>query len=374
MGRRGTCLLLVAVIAAGGLLAPAGSPGSASLGFEPVQELQPLGSDPESVAIGDVTGDGRRDVVMSTGAYQSPRYDWKVLLYRQLPNGTLAEPEAFSPVWHVAVHGLAVGDVDGDRRNDVVVAADLGVNVFHQRSGTLSRPFFIPFTVGGYAVDIVDMNRDGREDVVVRGGTWVRIAMNLRRGFRTSIVARGRNQDVEAGDVNGDRRPDLVAASFKGRLRVYRQRRNGSFSRARVQRTRHGASSVAVGDVTRDGRMDVALVGGGFIQVLAQNAKGRLVPLSATRGVDYPAAIETFDVSGDGKVDLIARASESVGVVLQQERGAFGGFDVYLAGRPLSWHPNSIAAGDVTGDGRPDIVAAGGLARGLFLWRQLPRG
>lgn len=368
MGPRGTCLLLVVVVAAGGFLAPAGTPSGESLGFEPVQELQPVGLDPESVAIADVTGDRRKDVVMSTGAYSNPRYDWKVLLYRQLPNGTLAAPEAFSPVWNVAVHGLAVGDVDGDRQIDVVVATDLGVNVFRQRGGTLSAPFVIPFTVGGYAVDIADMNRDGRKDIVVRGGTWVRIARNLRGGFRGSIVARGRNQDVEAGDVNGDRRPDLVTTGFNGHFRIYRQLRNGTFGRARVQ-TRRGGSALAVDDVTRDGRLDVVLVGS-LIRVLAQNAKGRLVPLSVTRGVDYPSAIETFDVSGDGKVDLLARASESVGVVLQQDRGAFGSFDVYLAGRPLSWHPDSIAAGDVSGDGRPDIVAAGGLARGLFLWRQ----
>jgi len=364
----------VVVVAAGGLLAPAGAPGGASLAFEPVQELQPVGLDPESVAIADVTSDRRKDVLMSTGAYQNPRYDWKVLLYRQQTNGTLALPEAFSPVWHVAVHGLAVADVDGDRRNDVVVATDLGVNVFRQRGGTLSRPFVIPYTVGGYAVDIADMNRDGREDIVVRGGRWVRIARNLQGGFRGSIVARGQNQDVEAGDVNGDRRPDLVAASFKGRLRVYRQRRNGSFSRARVQRTGHGTSAIAVADVTRDGRLDVAVAGGGWIEVLAQTARGRLASLATTRGIDYPAAIEAFDLSGDGKVDLIARASESVGVVLQQGRGTFGGFDVYRAGRPLSWHPDAIAAGDFTGDGRPDIAAAGGLARGLFVWRQLPQG
>jgi hypothetical protein len=363
------------MVVAGGLLAPARAPGSGnSLAFEPVQEIQPLHSYPVAVAIGDVTGDRRKDVVMSTGAWENPTYDWKVLVYRQLPNGVLAAPEAFLPVWKVAVHGLALGDVDGDHRDDVVVATDLGVNVFRQRGGTLSRPFVIPRTVGGYAVDIVDMNRDGRQDIVVRGGTWVRIARSIRRGFRTSIVARGRNQDVEAGDVSGDRRPDLVAASYKGRLRVYRQRRNGSFDRARVQQTRRGASGVSVADLTRDGRLDVAVANRSSLEVLAQTANGRLRSVSVTPGVDYPDGIETLDLSGDGKVDLIARASESVGVVLQQGRRTFGGFDVYLAGRPLSWHPNAIAAGDFTGDGRPDIAAAGGLGRGLLVWRQLPQG
>ena len=375
MGSRGTCLLLGVLLAAAALLAPARAPGSeSSLGFEPAQELQPVDLDPESVAIADVTGDRRKDVVMSTGAYSSPRYDWKVLLYRQLPNGTLAAPEPFAPVWNVAVRGLAVGDVDGDDRDDVVVATDLGVNVFHQRNGTLSRPSVIAFTVGGYAVDIADINRDGRNDIAVLGGTWIRIARNSRRGFRASIVARGRAQDMEVGDVNGDRLPDLVTANVKGRLQIYRQRRNRTFARGRIQPTRRGAAGVSVADLTRDGRLDVALASGGSLEVLAQTGKGRLRSVSVTPGVDYPRAIETLDLSGDGRVDLIARASESVGVVLQQGRGTFGSFDVLLAGRPLSWHPNAIAAGDFTGDGRPDIAAASSLRRELFVFRQLPQG
>ena len=369
------CLFLVAVLAAGGLLAPARAPGSASpLRFEPVQELPPLDSYPMTVAIADVTGDRRKDVVMSTGAYQNQRYDWKVLLYRQLPNGTLAPPEAFSPVWRVAAQGLAVGDVDGDDRNDVVLATDLGVNVFRQRGGTLSRPFLVPRTVGGLSVDVADMNLDGRQDVVVRGWNWVRIAKSTRRGFRTTVVTRGREQDVDVGDVNGDRRPDLVAASFQGKLRVYRQRRNGTFARPRVQRTDRGASAVKVIDFTRDGRLDVVLANGAALEVLVQDAKGRLASSAVTPGIDYPDGIEALDMSGDGKVDLIARTSQSVAVVLQEAQGSREGFDLYHAFRPLSWQPNAIAVGDVTGDGRADMVAAGGLARGLFLWRQLPRG
>jgi hypothetical protein len=178
---------------------------------------------------------------------------------------------------------------------------------------------------------------------------------------------------VDAGDVTGDRRPDLVTAGWNGKLRVYRQRANGSFRRARAPRTRRGASGVEVADVNRDGRADIAIADGAFVELLVQKRRGRFAPPLVTPGVDYPAAIESLDMSGDGRADFIARTSESVGVVLQHARGTLEGFDLYHAYRPLSRHPDAIAAGDVTGDGRPDIAAAGGLLRGLFLFRQLPR-
>ena len=53
-------------------------------------------------------------------------------------------------------------------------------------------------------------------------------------------------------------------------------------------------------DLTHDGRLDVALASGGSLEVLAQTGKGRLRSVSVTPGVDYPRAIETLDLSGDG--------------------------------------------------------------------------
>jgi hypothetical protein len=373
MSLRGASFLLGVCVAAGGLMPAHAFAGAYPLVFAPAQELAPTNLYPEAVAIGDVTGDGRKDVVMSTGGWENPQYDWKVLLYRQLPNGTLAPPEVFAPIWKVAVHGLAIGDVDGDRRADVAVATELGVNVFRQRRGTLARPFFVPGTVGGYAVDVADLNRDGRNDIVVRGGTWVKVARRTRRGFRTRTATRSRAQDVEAGDVTGDRLPDLVTAGWNGRLRIYRQRRSGRFRRVRPPRTQRGASGVEVADVNRDGRPDIAVANGRFVELLLQRRRGTFAPPLVAPGVDYPGAIESLDMSGDGRGDLIARTSQSVGVVLQHGRGTLEGFDLYHAYRPLSRHPNAVAAGDFTGDGRPDIAAAGSLGQGLFVFRQLPR-
>jgi hypothetical protein len=375
MGQGPICVLLAGIAAAGSLLAPAESRASAyPLAFAPPQEFQLHDSYPNAVGIGDVTGDRKNDVVMSTGSWSNPQYDWKVLVYRQLANGTLAAtPEPFSPVWKVAVHGLAVGDVTGDHRADVVLATDLGVNVFRQRHGTLSRPFIVPRTVGAYSVELADMNRDGRLDIVVRGGTWIRIARSLQRGFHTFNATGGRQADVDAGDVTGDRLPDLVTAGYNGRLRVYRQRMNGTFGRPRLPRTIHGASGVEVVDMTHDGRLDVAVVNGGLVEVLAQKRKGRLASPAVVPGIDYPAALESLDLSGDGRMDLLVRGAQSVGVVLQDVRSTLQGFDLYLSYRELSRDPKAVAAGDVTGDGRPDIAAAGSLAQGLFLFRQLPR-
>jgi hypothetical protein len=371
--RRRAFLPLVAYAVTVGFLVPAHAAGSAyPVRFAPVQEYPLPDTDAKSVAIGDVTGDHRKDVVLSTGSWSNPQNQWKVMVYRQRADGSLAEPERFSPVWKVAVQGVAIGDLNRDHRNDVALATALGVNIFRQRHGTLARPVFIPSTVGAYDVEIADLNRDGRNDLVVRGGTWVRIAWNRRRGFNVSVALRSRQSEVEVGDVTGDGLPDLVGAGYDGKLRVYPQRPGGKFGRPVVHRTKAGASAVEVADITGDGRKDVAVTNSRFIEVLAQTRAGGLKRAAAQPGIDYPAAIEALDMNGDHRVDLVTGNQESVGVVLQHSRHTLEGVDWFLVGRALSFNPKRVAVGDVNGDGRPEIAVAGGLLHGLFLFRQLP--
>src|SRR5881409_4532054 len=70
-------------------------PATASaIGFQPYQ-MYPVGSRAESVAIADVTSDGRPDVLMTTSGYVDPDKDFKLLLFVQQPNGTLGPPQQF---------------------------------------------------------------------------------------------------------------------------------------------------------------------------------------------------------------------------------------------------------------------------------------
>src|ERR1043166_8181613 len=115
------------------LVAGAGA-ASASPLFQPYVAY-PVGSWPEAVAIGDVTGDGRNDVVMVTSYYFDPDNDYHVFVFAQTPAGGLAAPVSYatSGTYTNDPTSVDIGDITGDGKNDVVVGlSGLGVEVFPQ--------------------------------------------------------------------------------------------------------------------------------------------------------------------------------------------------------------------------------------------------
>ena len=64
--------------------------------FAPYQAY-PVGSWPEAVAIGDVTGDGRADVVMTTSYYFDPANDFRLFVFAQAADRTLEPPSPTRP-------------------------------------------------------------------------------------------------------------------------------------------------------------------------------------------------------------------------------------------------------------------------------------
>src|SRR5437763_1800917 len=118
--------------------------GTAPAGlFQPYQATW-VGSWPEAVAVGDVNGDGRNDVVMTTSYYFDPANDFHLFVFLQAADGTLMAPISYatSATYGNRPDSVAIGDITGDGRADVVVGIDgVGVQVFPQlATGVLGSP------------------------------------------------------------------------------------------------------------------------------------------------------------------------------------------------------------------------------------------
>src|SRR5262249_37297944 len=112
--------------------------------------LIPLNVDGLSVAIGDVTGDGRNDVVFGSGMghFSPPELVNKLFVAAQQTDGSLAAPVRYDQSQSTTMASFALADVNKDGLRDVVVAGSNGLEVFRQTAGGLVSDGLLP-GVGG---------------------------------------------------------------------------------------------------------------------------------------------------------------------------------------------------------------------------------
>jgi len=337
----------------------------------------PTGSRPEAVAIGDVNGDGRNDVVMTTSFYFDAANDYKVFVFLQNADGTLAPPVKYATGggYTCMAQTVAIGDVNHDGRNDVVIGnSGCGIEVFLQDSGgALGSGVSYP-SVDSHKIRIADLNNDGLPDVLGIGwGTntvsvWLQNATGTLESPVTYGVTHGGYDDLEVGDVNGDGLPDIVVMSGQlyadPNIGVLTQKAGGGFNAPVYYSV--GANlltaGVAVGDLNGDNANDIVVTYGGNspgskIGVFSQNGSGTLDPAVSYASYDSPAAVEIADVSGDGRKDVVVVHSGwvAMGVYRQLSGGTLQAEELYAA--PYgSNNPHALAVGDINGDGQNDVV------------------
>lgn len=324
----------------------------------------------KSVKIGDVTGDGRDDLVLSgEGGAVYGRVD----VYVQTAAGTLDGPHTYNghdDFTHIGDGSLALGDVTGDGRNDVVVSLLGGIGVLPQRSdGTLGPVMNYGSSTLSYVVIAVgDLNGDGKSDVLAKSDTPPHSPVVLFPQTASGTLGAPVNVGCPMtlgggiGDLNGDRLLDIVIGDQTSLCWVLQQP-GGGFGAPTIHKisapgTYPDVQSLAVGDVNGDGRADIVagIEDGTRLYTLYQLPSGAFDTPSIIPVGGAPNQIVIRDVTQDGIGDALVFEDTSIVV----HRGTKGPFPALVSGpagsQSPSTDPNLFAVGDLNGDGLPDAA------------------
>ena len=331
------------------------------------------GSDPDSVAIGDLNGDGIPDlVVANAGTYQNSYTDSSVSILLGNGDGTFQAAQKYKAGNNPQC--VALGDFNGDGILDLVVAnygtypnyTDSSVSILlGNGDGTFQTAQKYKTGPQLDSVAVRDFNGDGILDLAVAnsgdGGIPGVVNVLLGNGDGTFQAA----QDYPAfqggvlavGDFNGDGKLDLAVAG--GDVYILLGNGDGTFQAAQSYADSSFPQSIAVGDFNGDGNLDLALAlnVANTVGVLLGRGDGSFPAAPAVPAGNNPSSLAVADLNGDGFLDLaVANQTEpgTVSILLGNGDGTFQAAQSYAAGS----NPVSVAIGDFNGDGIPDLVVA----------------
>jgi hypothetical protein len=273
---------------------------------------------------GDLDGDDDADVALPTAD--------GIDFFAQGPDG-LEDPELIAP--GLVAAQLAVADVDGDSANDLVAAGSFGVKTLWGPAFSTSTVVTTRGTTGGIAVG--DVTGDTKPDVVTCcAENALRIyPRNAARTFSpVKPYSAPSGAGVAIGEVTGDANNDVVVTIKKAMpdtaLNIYPGNGSGGVSAPVVKKlAQSGVGPVAIVDANADGKRDIVVLHdattkavmpgifdvtpgrAGFVRGLggtsyANEERFNLFPDSLTTAKPYAArALATGDIDSDGRADIV---------------------------------------------------------------------
>lgn len=244
---------------------------------------------------------------------------------------------------------------------------------------------------------VVDVNGDGRPDLVTAEGSSLLVRLGQAGGTFAAAVSTSTNisaTTLVAGDLTGDGRPELVAIGASSSAAVLRNSGTGAFTNFLITANpvlSQTPTSVTIGEFNGAAPLDVVF---GFnTSVSAQAAivfpgvaGAPALPLgtgaSASIGIGLISNLRAVDLNGDSNSDLVVTAATNALFVFPGTGVLSAPFNTAAAALaqlppgetfvPLAGTPVPLAVGDVTGDGVADAIVSSVGGAGAFQGRVFP--
>ena len=329
-------------------------------------------SPPAYVVAADVNGDGKPDLISANIGGGTDGTGTLTVMTNDGSGGFALE--ATLDVGNFPLF-VAAADVNEDNKLDLI-SADFGggstntLTIWTNNGNGFGYNSTLTVGYGPYAVAAADVNVDGKVDLISANaydGTLTVLTNNGSGfGLNATLYVGTWPDSVAVADVNGDNKPDLICAnSNDGTLTVLTNNGTGVFGFNATLTVGSKPAYVIAADLRGSGKPDLISANGfdGTLTVLTNNGHG-LFGFKATLNVGLstnstPENVVAVDVNGDRKLDLVCAdyGDDTLTVLTNNGSGGFVTAAMLSVGDPGS-APNAVAAADVNGDGRPDLISA----------------